>query len=130
MLAIDVFVEVLQADGGSRCAGIAAASIALADAGINMRDIVSACAAGKVDNKIVLDINDIEDKEGGADMPVAYMPHLEQVTLLQLDGILTSEQFNECVDKALSGCNMVYEIQKQALMQKYFGNETELKEEQ
>ena len=106
------------------------ASIALADAGINMRDIVSACAAGKVDNKIVLDINDIEDKEGGADMPVAYMPHLEQVTLLQLDGILTSEQFNECVDKALSGCNMVYEIQKQALMQKYFGNETELKEEQ
>jgi exosome complex component RRP41 len=128
--AIDVFVEVLQADGGSRCAGIAAASIALADAGINMRDIVSACAAGKVDNKIVLDINDIEDKEGGADMPVAYMPHLEQVTLLQLDGILNHEQFNECVDKAIKGCEIVYEIQRQALMQKYFGNETELKEEQ
>src|SRR5881296_3582523 len=127
--AIDVFVEVLQADGGSRCAGITAASIALADAGINMRDIVSACAAGKIDNKIVLDINDTEDKEGGADMPVAYMPHLEQVTLLQLDGILTPEQFNECLDKAIGGCNMVYEIQKQALMQKYFGNETELKEE-
>lgn len=128
--AIDLFVEVLQADGGSRCAGITAASIALADAGINMRDIVSACAAGKIDNKIVLDINDTEDKEGGADMPVAYMPHLEQVTLLQLDGILTTEQFNECLDKAICGCNMVYEIQRQALMQKYFGNETELKEEQ
>ena len=39
--AIDVFVEVLQADGGSRCAGITAASLALADAGINMRDIVA-----------------------------------------------------------------------------------------
>jgi exosome complex component RRP41 len=128
--AIDLFVEVLQADGGSRCAGITAASVALADAGINMRDIVSACAAGKIDNKIVLDINDTEDKEGGADMPVAYMPHLEQVTLLQLDGILTPEQFNECLDKAIGGCNMVYEIQRQALMQKYFGNETELKEEQ
>src|SRR6478672_1789111 len=48
--AIDVFVEVLQADGGSRCAGITAASVALVDAGINMRDIVSACAAGKIDN--------------------------------------------------------------------------------
>jgi exosome complex component RRP41 len=127
--AIDVFVEILQADGGSRCAGITAASIALADAGINMRDIVSACAAGKIDNTIVLDINDTEDKEGVADMPVAYMPHLEQVTLLQLDGILTPEQFNECLDKAIVGCNMVYEIQRQALMQKYFGNETELKEE-
>ena len=128
--AIDVFVEVLQADGGSRCAGITAASIALADAGINMRDIVASCAAGKVDEKIVLDINDTEDKEGEADMPVAYMPHLEQVTLLQLDGILSYEQFNECIDKAIRGCEIVYEIQRQVLMQKYFGNETELKEEQ
>src|ERR671931_1844325 len=102
--AIDVFVEVLQSDGGSRCAGIAAAAVALADAGINMRDLVAACAAGKVDNKIVLDINDTEDKEGGADMPVAYMPRLEQVTLLQLDGILTQEQFSECLDKAINGC--------------------------
>lgn len=127
--AIDVFVEVLQSDGGSRCAGITAASVALADAGINMRDLVAACAAGKVDDKIVLDINDTEDKEGGADMPVAYMPRLEQVTLLQLDGNLSPDQFGECIDKAISGCKMVYEIQKQALMQKYFGNETELKEE-
>src|ERR671927_241136 len=126
---IDVFVEVLQADGGSRCAGIIAASVALADAGINMRDLVSACAAGRIADKIVLDVNDLEDKEGGADMPVAYMPHLEQVTLLQLDGKLTPDQFNECIDKAIGGCKMVYEIQKHALMQKYFGNETELKEE-
>src|SRR5215211_3587757 len=128
--AIDVYVEVLQADGGSRCAGISAASVALADAGINMRDLVASCAAGKVDNKIVLDINDTEDKEGGADMPIAYMPHLDEVTLLQLDGILTKDQFNECVDTAIEGCKRVYEIQKQALMQKYFGNETEVKEEQ
>src|ERR671921_1740648 len=127
--AIDVFVEVLQSDGGSRCAGITAASVALADAGVNMRDLVAACAAGKVDDKIVLDINDIEDKEGSADMPVAYLPNLEQITLLQLDGILTESQFNECVEKAIHGCKMVYEIQKQALMQKYFGSETELKEE-
>lgn len=128
--AIDVFVEVLQADGGSRCAGITAASVALADAGINMRDIVPACAAGKVDGKIVLDINDVEDKEGSADMPLAYMPHLEQVTLLQLDGILNKDEFNECLDKALQGCKMIYAIQRQALIQKYFGNDQEMKEEQ
>jgi exosome complex component RRP41 len=123
--AIDVFVEVLQADGGSRCAGISAASVALADAGINMRDMVTACAAGKVDERIVLDINDTEDKEGGADMPVAYMPHLNQITLLQLDGILNSEQFNECLDKALNGCKSIYEIQRSALMKRYFGSESE-----
>jgi exosome complex component RRP41 len=126
---IDVFVEVLQADGGSRCAGINAASVALADAGINMRDLVSACAAGRLADNIVLDVNDLEDKEGDADMPVAYLPNLEQITLLQLDGKLTMTQFNECLNKAIDGCKAVYEIQKDALMKKYFGNEMELKEE-
>jgi exosome complex component RRP41 len=124
---IDVYIEVLQADGGSRCAGITAASVALADAGINMRDIVSACAAGKVDDKIVLDINDTEDKEGGADMPVAFMPNLKQITLLQLDGTLNKVQFNDCLKEAIRGCEKVYEIQRSSLMQKYFGNEPELK---
>jgi exosome complex component RRP41 len=124
---IDVYIEVLQADGGSRCAGITAASVALADAGINMRDIVSACAAGKVDEKIVLDINDTEDKEGGADMPVAFMPNLKQITLLQLDGRLDKDQFNACLKEAIRGCERVYEIQRASLMQKYFGNEPELK---
>jgi len=126
---IDVFVEVLQADGGSRCAGIIGASVALADAGINMRDLVSACAAGRLGDNIVLDINDLEDKEGDADMPVAYLPNVEQITLLQLDGKLSSNQFNECLNKAIQGCKLVYEIQKEALMKKYFGNEMELKEE-
>jgi exosome complex component RRP41 len=58
------------------------------------------------------------------------MPTLKQITLMQLDGNLSPGQFDECVDKAITGCNMVYEIQRQALMQKYFGNETEVKEEQ
>lgn len=126
--AIDIFIEVLQADGGSRCAGISAASVALADAGINMRDMVSACAAGKVDDKIVIDINDTEDKEGGADMPVAFMPNLKKITLLQLDGELTPEQFNTCLDEGIRGCMKVYEIQRSSLMEKYFGDEKGLKE--
>src|SRR5437867_9186876 len=126
--AIDVYVEVLQADGGSRCAGITAASVALADAGINMRDMVSACAAGKVDDKIVIDINDTEDKEGGADMPVAYMPNLQKITLLQLDGELNSNEFNICLEEAIRGCLKVFEIQRSSLIEKYFGDEKGLNE--
>jgi exosome complex component RRP41 len=49
--------------------------------------------------------------------------------LLQLDGKLSTSQFNECLKKAIQGCKLVYEIQKEALMKKYFGNELELKEE-
>src|SRR4249920_4211852 len=125
---IDVYIEVLQADGGSRCAGIAAASVALADAGINMRDLVSACAAGKLSDNIVLDINDLEDKEGDADMPVAYLPNLKKITLLQLDGELNSNEFNTCLEEAIRGCLKVFEIQRSSLIEKYFGDEKGLNE--
>ena len=120
--AIDVYVEVLQSDGGSRCAGISAASVALADAGINMRDLVAACAAGKVAGQVVLDVDDTEDKEGQADLPIAIMPNSNQVTLLQLDGQLNSEEFNKAFSWALEGCRKVYQLQREALINRYFGN--------
>ncbi len=127
--AIDVFLEVLQSDGGSRCAGINAASVALADAGINMRDLVSACAAGKVGDQVVLDLDDTEDKEGQADVPVAIMPNFDQVTLFQLDGILTQEEFKKAFGFALGGCRKLYQLQKEALMKKYFGHGEPIVEE-
>jgi exosome complex component RRP41 len=116
---IDIFVEVLQADGGTRCASITAASLALADAGIPMRDLVVACAAGKVDDTIVLDLMDTEDKVGTADVPVALMPNLNAITLLQMDGILTLEEFEKAVDLAIEGCRKIYAIQKEVLKNKY-----------
>lgn len=116
---IDVFVEVLQADGGTRCASITAAALAIADAGIPMRDLVVACAAGKVDDAVVLDLFDVEDKLGAADVPVAYMPNLNAVTLLQMDGILTPKEFEDAVNLAVEGCKKIYVMQKEALKTKY-----------
>ncbi len=112
----------LQADGGTRCAALDAASVALADAGIPMRDMVSACAAGKVADTIVLDVNNEEDQAGQADMPIGYMPNLNKITLLQLDGVLTQEEFKKCVETGVNGCKLVYELQKKALNDKYFGD--------
>lgn len=116
---IDLFIEVLQADGGTRCAGITVASLALADAGIPMRDLVGACAAGKVDGRLVLDLMDLEDKDGEADMPLAYMPSTNAITLLQMDGILTSEEFEQAVNLALNGCKKICQLQKEVLKTKY-----------
>jgi exosome complex component RRP41 len=116
---VDVFVEVLQADGGTRCASITAAALAIADAGVPMRDLVVACAAGKIDDTIVLDLYDAEDKLGVADVPVAYMPNLNAVTLLQMDGILTPEEFEKAMNMAMDGCKKIYEMQKEALKTKY-----------
>jgi exosome complex component RRP41 len=125
---IDVFVEVLQADGGTRCASITAASLAIADAGIPLRDLVVACAAGKVDDTVVLDLYDAEDKLGVADVPVAMMPNLNAVTLLQMDGILTPAEFETAVNMATEGCKKIYVMQKEALRAKYMAVKEEVEE--
>jgi len=116
---VDVFVEVLQADGGTRCAAITAAALAIADAGVPMRDLVVACAAGKVDDTVVVDLYDAEDKLGVADVPLALMPSLNAVTLLQMDGILTPDEFSKAINMAMEGCKKIYAMQKEALKTKY-----------
>jgi len=116
---IDVFAEILEADGGTRTACINAATVALVDAGIPMKDLVSSCAAGKIGGQLVLDLGDYEDKEGEADIPVAYMPKLEKITLLQMDGVLPPEEFEECVNLAIEGCKKINEVQREALRKKY-----------
>jgi len=122
---IDVFIEILQADGGTRCAGLTAASLALADAGIPLRGLVSACAAGKVDGQIVLDLNDTEDKEGEADVPVAFIPQLNVFSLLQMDGLMTVDEYKGALSLALQGCRKLYDMQIEALKKKYLENKVE-----
>jgi exosome complex component RRP41 len=116
---IDVFIEVLQSDGGTRCAGITVASVALADAGIPLRDLVVACAAGKIDDQVVLDLNDVEDQKGQADLPVAISPRTGEITLLQMDGIMSSEEYEKALYLALEGCRQVHAMQREALKKKY-----------
>jgi len=117
--SIDIFIEVLQADGGTRCSSITAASLALADAGIPMRELVVACAAGKVEGHLVLDLNGIEDNLGEADLPLALMPNLNAVTLLQMDGLLTVDEFEQAVNLAITGCKQIHTLQKEALKSRY-----------
>lgn len=115
---IDVFVEVLQADAGTRTAGINAAAVALADAGIPMKSMISSCAAGKVADTIVLDPMKEEDNFGQADMPIAMTPNGD-ITLLQMDGNLTRDEFHRAVEMAMNGAREIYELQRQALVKKY-----------
>jgi len=115
---IDVFVEVLQADAGTRTAGINAAAVALADAGIPMKSMISACAAGKVADTIVLDPMKEEDNFGQADLPVAMTPGGD-ITLMQMDGRLTIDEFHKAVDMAMKGAQDIYQIQRKALVDKY-----------
>jgi exosome complex component RRP41 len=116
---IDIFVEVIQADAGTRAAGVTAAALALADAGIPLRSLVASCAAGKADGKVILDLNDVEDKYGQADLPIAYLPVLNKISLLQMDGRMKTDEFKTALSMAINGCMKIYQVQVSALKDKY-----------
>ena len=116
---VDISIEIIEAEGGTRCAGITAAAVALADAGIPMRDIPVGCAAGKMNGDIVLDLSEKEDKEGQADVPIVILPRTGEITLLQADGKLTEEEFEEALDLAMEGCMRISKSQEEALKERY-----------
>ncbi|MEB3787861.1 MAG: exosome complex exonuclease Rrp41 [Desulfurococcales archaeon] len=116
---IDVFIEVLQADGGTRTAGVTAASLALADAGVPMRALVAGVAVGKINGVLVLDVDEIEDGSGEADMPVAAAPDIGLITLFQLNGVLTKEEVDRGLDMALGAIKQLVEKEKEVIKEKY-----------
>ncbi|MBC8495701.1 exosome complex exonuclease Rrp41 [archaeon] len=119
---VDVFIELTETDAGSRCAGICAASIALADAGITMKDMVSAVSAGIVDNQVLVDLDYQEEAyETGdvADIPVAMIPNTEEITLLQMDGRISKEDFKKALEMVKQPLKDLAEIQRKALKEKY-----------
>jgi exosome complex component RRP41 len=117
--SIDVYIEVLQANAGTRCAGLTAASVALADAGIPMRDLVPAVAVGKVNDQVVLDLQKEEDNFGQADVPIAMIPRTGEVLLLQMDGHMTMDEFERAIEMGVGACKTIYGLQKEALQRRY-----------
>jgi exosome complex component RRP41 len=116
---IDVEVMILQANASTRCAGINAAAMALAHAGVVMREMVSSISIGKIDDKIVTDVTkeeeDYHDGEGSTDIPFTITSRTKQVVHLQLDGKIQTKRFKEAYDAAVKACEKIHDYQIRAL---------------
>ncbi len=119
---VDVFVEIIQANAGTRCAGITAASMALAHAGIPMKNLISAVSVGKVGDKIVIDLDKSEEdyEDGATDIPVA-MTGNHEITLLQLDGEVSKDELLKAIELAKKGCSEIDKLQTETLREFYRG---------
>ncbi|MEX0920930.1 MAG: exosome complex exonuclease Rrp41 [Candidatus Pacearchaeota archaeon] len=117
-LVVDVHIDIVQADASTRCAGINAAALALAHAGIPMKDMVSSISIGKLDKQIVVDVDkeeeDWEEGEGATDIPIT-MTHNGEITHIQLDGKINKEELKNAITIAKKSLEKVYEVQKNAL---------------
>ena len=105
----------MQADGGNYCASVNAATLAIIDAGIPLKDYVCACSAGFLDEKPVVDINYIEESSGAPELIVAILPKSEQIVLVEMNGRLHEDHLNNIMDVATQGCQDVYNILDRAV---------------
>jgi len=114
-----VFIQISQADAGTRAAGINAAAMALAHAGIPMKEIASCVAVGKLDKSIVADLTkeeeDFAEGEGATDIPVCYLSRSKRISLLQLDGNISTEELKEALELGRKSCEEISKVQIKAL---------------
>jgi exosome complex component RRP41 len=125
--SFEVFINVMDADGGTRCACTTVAALALADAGVPMRSLVTAVAMGKIDGELITDLSGIEDKAGEADLPCAITWFNEELSLLQFDGNMNIKEFSECLILAKDALTKIHEIQLETLKKKYIEIQEEYK---
>lgn len=121
---VDVFVELPETDAGTRCAGICAAAMALADAGLLMKDLVCALSIGHYNGRIMADIDGYEDCEVGiSDIPIAYIPTMDKFSLLQLDGDVPKADLMKVLQLARKKALEIYKVQQEALKEKFRGEQ-------
>ncbi|XP_005395899.1 PREDICTED: exosome complex component RRP41 isoform X2 [Chinchilla lanigera] len=107
---IDIYVQVLQADGGTYAACVNAATLAVLDAGIPMRDFVCACSAGFVDGTALADLSHVEEAAGGPQLALALLPASGQIALLEMDARLHEDHLEWVLEAAAQAARDVHTL--------------------
>ncbi|TMW58149.1 hypothetical protein Poli38472_011737 [Pythium oligandrum] len=112
---IDIFVQVLHADGGEVPASINAITLALIDAGIALNDFVVASSAGYLQQTLLCDLNYTEEMARGPQLVIALNPRTQKLNLLQMECKLPLEMFESLMNVAMEGCNQIYDLLQNAV---------------
>ena len=120
--------DVIQADGGTRTASITGAYVALADAfrkmvkdglieKVPIRDSVAAISVGKVDGRVLLDLNYEEDSKAEVDMNVVMTGNGKFVEIQGTgeEAVFTKKEMDELTRMAQRGIKRLTKIQKKTL---------------
>jgi ribonuclease PH len=125
---VTIDCDVLQADGGTRCASITGAMVAMADAfawmraqgmiaGDPIRDFVAAVSVGIVEGTPVLDLDYAEDSSCGTDMNVVMTGagHFVEVQGTAEGHPFTREEMSKLIDLATRGISELVAKQRASL---------------
>lgn len=109
--------QILQADGGNYCASVNAATLAVIDAGIPMRDYVCASSAGFIEDTPLADLNYVEEAAGGPQLALALLPKSDQIALLEMNARLHEDHLERIVGAASKACKDVYAVLDQVVQE-------------
>ena len=142
-MCVEVFVEVLQSDGGVFNAAVLGASLALVDAGVAMRDVVCAGSAAvmKVETTltttdatqvgkgvtakqtdsshhhvVIADPTEEEILQASGVLTIALMPNWKEVTVWDQFGKMSMDSSSEAIELARDGCVTMHKFLKNCLL--------------
>jgi ribonuclease PH len=122
-MCVEVFVQILQSDGGVFGAAVMGASLALADAGVKMRDLVCASSAAVMKKEVddgssnngnekmkkmtyhaIADPTEDEILQACGVVTIAMMPNWKECTVWDQFGKIPIEASSEAMELARDGC--------------------------
>lgn len=112
---VDVFALILQSGGSDLSVVISCASLALADAGVAMYDLVSAVSASCVGQRLLLDSSTVEEQWEDGGLLVAFMPSRNEVTQFHLTGEWTTSRASDALEACLDACRKLVSIMRACL---------------
>ena len=126
--SVDVYATVIEAGGAELSATVAAASAALAQAGVAMRDLVSACSVSRVTeggaegndeglSTLLLDPTAAEEEAADGAVTIAHMSTGGEATQIVVTGEWEVDALDEAMQLAASGCARVDQALREVLRQ-------------
>jgi exosome complex component RRP41 len=114
---IDIYIQVLQQDGGLLQACINGTTLALANAGIPLLDFVCAVTGGIHSTSPLLDLTQLEENDV-PHLTAAFMPRTNKVTLVTMETKLHADRFEEIFRLACEAGKVIHRQMRAAVMSK------------
>lgn len=123
---VQIQIVILADDGGRLCAAINAASAALIDAAIPVKDILCACSAGYAGGTTDMTLVDLNRQEESSQqgrnavcLPCAILPQRGTLVLSQCEARLPNfETLDRVLEAAMAGCRAVFDILQAAIRER------------
>jgi exosome complex component RRP41 len=85
--------------------------LALIDAGIPLKDYVTACTSGYIHDRVLLDVNNQESSiGGGSELTMAMLPKSGEIVLLEMAQRFHVDHLDKVMEAATKGCKDIHTI--------------------